>query len=210
MYGHDWYNSYPTKHSNKWFEYKSKTLYDLYQYTISNDVLDFGSNVKVISAQDFIDLHTYISDEMQANFDKMANDLTEHFNEKEKTTFPSTEEIKARFKQYLTETPKDVLQAKINEFEGIKESDGKLNYELDFEFIQAMAERMSKNKNKYPPYNWKKPIDVESLKQSLFRHTIEVMKGTYSEDGRDYAHFESIALNCMMIVYQLKHNGKNS
>ena len=90
--------------------------------------------------------------------------------------------------------------------EGIKETEGKLNYELDFEFIQSIAERMSKNKDKYPPYNWKKPLDPESLKQALFRHVVEIMKGNYQDDGRDYGHFESIALNAMMIVYQLKNN----
>jgi len=88
--------------------------------------------------------------------------------------------------------------------QGIKETEGKLNYELDWEFIQQMAERMSQNKGKYEPYNWKRPMEVEKLKQSLFRHVVEVMKGNYSDDGRDFGHFESIALNSMMINYQLK------
>ena len=88
--------------------------------------------------------------------------------------------------------------------QGVKETEGKLNYELDWEFIQQMAERMSQNKGKYKPYNWKRPMEVEKLKQSLFRHVVEVMKGNYSDDGRDFGHFESIALNSMMINYQLK------
>jgi hypothetical protein len=90
--------------------------------------------------------------------------------------------------------------------EGIKETEGKLNYELDWDFIQQLAERMSQNKGKYEPYNWVKPMDVEKLKQSLFRHVIEVMKGNYSDDGREFGHWESIALNAMMINYQLKNN----
>jgi hypothetical protein len=92
------------------------------------------------------------------------------------------------------------------EQEGVKETEGKLNYELDWEFIQQLAERMSQNKGKYEPYNWAKPMDVEKLKQSLFRHVIEVMKGNYSDDGREFGHWESIALNAMMINYQLKNN----
>jgi len=40
---------------------------------------------------------------------------------------------------------------------GYKESEGKLSYEFDWEFIESMAKRMSKNKSKYGPYNWKKP-----------------------------------------------------
>lgn len=90
--------------------------------------------------------------------------------------------------------------------EGYKESKDKLKYELDWNFIQSIAERMAKNKGKYEPYNWKKPIDIESLKQSLFRHVIEVMEGNYKDDGRDLGHLEAIALNAMFIFYNLKHN----
>lgn len=92
-----------------------------------------------------------------------------------------------------------------NQSIGIKESEGKLNYELDFEFISQMAEKMSLNKAKYEPYNWKKPIDVELLKQSLFRHIIEIMKENYEDDNRPFGHLESAALNCMMINYQLRN-----
>jgi hypothetical protein len=96
----------------------------------------------------------------------------------------------------------------LNKVEGIKETEGKLDYELDWEFVQQMAERMSQNKGKYDPYNWKKIMDVEKLKQSLFRHTIEIMKGNYSDDGRELGHLESLADNAMMINYQLKNNKK--
>ena len=88
--------------------------------------------------------------------------------------------------------------------QGVKETEGKLNYELDWGFIQQMAERMNQNKGKYKPYNWRRPMEIEKLKQSLFRHVIEVMKGNYSDDGREFGHFESIALNSMMRNYQLK------
>lgn len=90
---------------------------------------------------------------------------------------------------------------------GIKESEGKLNYELDWEFITQMAEKMSLNKTKYPPYNWKKEIDIELLKQSLFRHVISIMKHNYKDDDREFGHLESAALNCMMICYQIKNKG---
>jgi hypothetical protein len=100
---------------------------------------------------------------------------------------------------------KELIDGAVEAQHGVKETEGKLNYELDWEFIQQMAERMSQNKGKYEPYNWKKPMDVEKLKQSLFRHVIEVMKGNYSDDGREFGHLESIALNSMMINYQLKN-----
>ena len=88
--------------------------------------------------------------------------------------------------------------------EGIKETFGKLNYELDFEFITALAERMDANKGKYPPYNWKLPMNVEKLKQALFRHVIDIMKDNYADDGRDFGHIEAAACDLMMILYQLK------
>jgi hypothetical protein len=65
---------------------------------------------------------------------------------------------------------------------GIKESEGKLSYELDREFIEGIAKRMESNKGKYPPYNWKKEMDIEKLKQSLARHFIAVMKGEHEDD----------------------------
>lgn len=113
----------------------------------------------------------------------------------------------------LTITP--AVLAKLSDFindsgaeadEGIKEEDGKISYELDWEFIEAMAARMSKNKGKYEPYNWHKPIEVEKLKQSLIRHVVEIMKGNYEDDGDELGHLAAVALNTMMLNYQLKLN----
>ena len=92
---------------------------------------------------------------------------------------------------------------------GIKEDESKLNYELDWRFIEAMAKRMQENKGKYPPYNWKKPIDVEKLKQSINRHHIEVMCGNYKDGDEEYGHIVAYAVNAMMIWYQLKNNQNN-
>lgn len=86
-----------------------------------------------------------------------------------------------------------------------KESDNKLSYELDRYFIEAMAKRMEQNKGKYPPYNRQKPMDIESLKQALLRHTIEVMKGNYT-DIEEYDHLSAIACNAQFIYYQLKNH----
>jgi hypothetical protein len=88
---------------------------------------------------------------------------------------------------------------------GLKENTGKLSYELDFNFIESMAARMAKNKGKYEPYNWQKPIDIDQLKQSLFRHCMEVMKGNYEDEGDALGHLEAIAINAMIINYQLKN-----
>lgn len=94
---------------------------------------------------------------------------------------------------------------KLVEEEGYKESNDKLEYELDWEFIKQVAERMSTNKGKYSAYNWKKSMDVEKLKQSLFRHVIEVMNGNYKDEEREYGHLEALVCNAMFINYQLKN-----
>lgn len=86
-----------------------------------------------------------------------------------------------------------------------KETEGKLFYELDFDFITKMAERMASNKGKYELYNWQKLDNVDELKQALFRHVLEVMKGNLEDDGRDFGHLEAIACDVMMIYYQLKN-----
>lgn len=90
-----------------------------------------------------------------------------------------------------------------------KESNWKLSYELHRPFITAMAKRMSQNKWKYPPYNRQKPMDIEELKQALFRHTIEVMNWNYT-DIEDYDHLQSLSLNAMFIYYQLTNHVQNS
>ena len=91
--------------------------------------------------------------------------------------------------------------------DGIKETTNKLTYDIDFDFIQRMAGRMQRNKDKYPIGNWKKNIDIEELKQALFRHTMEIMQGNY-DDEQYYGHLVAVACNAFMITYQLKQKEK--
>ena len=94
-----------------------------------------------------------------------------------------------------------------NALEGIKETKGKLYYELSWEFIEEMAKRMANNKSdKYPLYNWKKNIDIEDLKQAINRHHIEVMKGNYRDGSEILGHIVSYACNSMMLWEQLNKN----
>lgn len=88
-----------------------------------------------------------------------------------------------------------------DEKSGYKEFENKLNYELDWNFIQSIAERMSENKNKYPPYNWQRKMDTEKIKQALFRHVLEIMKGNLQDDNRKLGHLEAVALNVMFLFY---------
>ncbi len=89
--------------------------------------------------------------------------------------------------------------------QGVKESDGKLSYELDFEFIKEVAIRMEANKGKYPPYNWMKPMDVEKLTEALKRHAFEVFTGNYKDGEDPFGHITALACNSMMIWRQLKN-----
>lgn len=91
-----------------------------------------------------------------------------------------------------------------------KESSGKLFYEIDWPFITQMAERMAANKKdgKYDLYNWKKPMTekgLEDLKQAMLRHLIEILNGSYEDDGREFGHLESLSCNSMMLNYQLNN-----
>ena len=80
----------------------------------------------------------------------------------------------------------------------------KLNYEIDWEFITLLAERMQKGKEKYEPYSWQKHTEIEGLKQALLRHTLEIMKDNYLDDGQRYGHIAAATANLMMIHFQLK------
>jgi hypothetical protein len=71
-----------------------------------------------------------------------------------------------------------------------------------------MAERMDMNKGKYPPYNWKKDIDPQKLKEALSRHFVEVQKGNY-DDEQEFGHLYALACNAMMIISQLKNHDKS-
>lgn len=92
---------------------------------------------------------------------------------------------------------------------GKKETEGKLFYEFDWEFIEAAAKRMQENKGKYKPYNWKSSIDIEEIKQALNRHHIEVMKGNYKDGEDELGHVVSYMNNAMILWHQLK-NFQNS
>ena len=125
---------------------------------------------------------------------------------------------------HITSTPEQAEKIKVivNELnnqeilgkkEAYKETEGKLFYELDWNFITQMAERMSSNKKegKYDLFNWKLPMTpkgIEDLKQATLRHLLEVLEGRYEDDGREFGHIEAISDNMMMLNYQLKNESR--
>ena len=99
-----------------------------------------------------------------------------------------------------------LVKMDLNELKPTKDSVGKLFYELDWEFIQGIAERMVLNKKngKYDTFGWmKNGVDVDQMNQAIIRHTIEIAKGNYS-DEQIYGHYYALACNSMLIVNQLK------
>jgi hypothetical protein len=93
-----------------------------------------------------------------------------------------------------------------NEGEGIKDKDGKPTYELSVPFLKAMGERMAENKDKYPPYNWKKPMDKQELINAIWRHALEVLDSKFDDNGKANGHLAALACNSMMLHHQLTSN----
>lgn len=98
---------------------------------------------------------------------------------------------------------------------GEKQFEDKLSFvEIDPQFIACMAERLNVNKNKYPVGNWKQPIDILLLIDSIDRHLTDLK---LLLDGRDPIlnksetpknHLAAIAVNCQFINWQLNEYPK--
>jgi hypothetical protein len=89
--------------------------------------------------------------------------------------------------------------------EGKKESKGKTDYvELDWDYIDAVADRMNSNKDKYPINNWKKRMDVKELAMSAIRHARKILQPVEGDKESLEEHAVALACNGMMINYQMK------
>lgn len=98
---------------------------------------------------------------------------------------------------------------KFDEGKPTKISEGKLFYEIDWEFIEGMAIRMSLNKQngKYTKFGWRdNGVDINEMNQALIRHLIAILKGELQDDSQLYSHYYALACNSMLIVNQLKKN----
>lgn len=100
----------------------------------------------------------------------------------------------------------DLLTQQKNEAQKpTKITENKLFYELDFDFLTEMAKRMQANKSgKYERFGWKAGVPLEEVKQAGLRHYLEVMKDNYEDDGEKYGHIVATAINCMLMLHELK------
>jgi hypothetical protein len=91
------------------------------------------------------------------------------------------------------------------EARGKKETENKVDYgELDWDYIDLMAERMVKNLDKYPPKNWQKKMDIIELAKSAMRHARKIMQEIDNDEETLQQHATALGCNGMMINYQLK------
>ena len=181
-------------------EYKIKTAGKLVSH-ISELKRNTKPNLKLISS-----LASYLpimhdNEILEDSFKKDIDTGGTLFSEDK--LFSTYEEVQ-KYGEYNNYTEWHKLEHQIENNNGIKETNGKLYYELSWEFIEEMAKRMANNKsNKYPLFNWKKNINVEDLKQAINRHHIEVMKGNYKDGDELLGHVVSYACNSMMLWEQL-------
>lgn len=97
-------------------------------------------------------------------------------------------------------------------FKPTKQSEGKLFYEIDWEFIEGMAIRMALNKQngKYDRFGWRdQGVDIDEMNQALVRHLIAILKGELQDDEQQYSHYYALACNSMLIVNSLKSQIKH-
>jgi len=89
--------------------------------------------------------------------------------------------------------------------DGKKETKNKTQYkELDWDYIDGMSNRMSGNREKYPPENWKKRMDIKELAESAMRHARKILQEIDNDPETLKDHAVALGCNGMMINYQLK------
>lgn len=102
-----------------------------------------------------------------------------------------------------------VLKYDSKENIGVKETENKVNYgELDWDYIDNMSLRMSKNLDKYPPKNWQKKMEIQELAKSAIRHARKILQEIDNDEETLQQHATALGCNGMMINYQLKNNLK--
>ncbi len=88
--------------------------------------------------------------------------------------------------------------------EGVKQSNGKLNYsEIDWNYIARLAFRMNQNKVKYEKKNWQLPIPLEEIEQAMLRHIIAILNPNVADEETRADHLAAIGCNAMILNYHI-------
>ena len=190
--------------------FKEITLEELKENTLNNNTLNL--DLKEVLGIALCDNKEYIYKVIERY--KTAENKIDSRPKSEAILSPqlSKEEYDEKFfKAFSILIDEVVEEDTVIDKEPYKETEGKLYYELSWEFIEEMAKRMQYHKNgKYELYNWKNkpmtPKGIDDMKQAINRHHIEVMKGNY-DDGEEFlGHIVSYATNSMILWEQLKLN----
>ena len=188
--------------------FKEITLEELKENTLNNNTLNL--DLKEVLGIALCDNKEYIYKVIERY--KTAENKIDSRPKSEAILSPqlSKEEYDEKFfKAFSILIDEVVEEDTVIDKEPYKETEGKLYYELSWEFIEEMAKRMQYHKNgKYELYNWKNkpmtPKGIDDMKQAINRHHIEVMKGNY-DDGEEFlGHIVSYACNAMILWEQLK------
>lgn len=85
-----------------------------------------------------------------------------------------------------------------------KEKEGKLSYkEIYIPFIDAMAERMNKNKDKYPEGNYFEEMNIDDILDSLQRHLNKIRYDYKNDPESKEEHVSALGCNAMILYFQL-------
>ena len=103
------------------------------------------------------------------------------------------------------------ITAERPEAEAIKDHPDKPSFlEIDPNFLEAMAWRMTSNKGKYPPNNWQRPHNLLLDVDAIYRHLNDIkrqLEGGKSLTGESIQkHCAAIACNAMFLFYHTQED----
>ena len=115
----------------------------------------------------------------------------------------------SEFAQLVQEIQKNKKDA--NESEALKDQENKPSFlEIDPNFLEAMAWRMTSNKGKYPPNNWQRPHELLLDVDAIYRHLNDIkrqLEGNKSLTGESIQkHCAAIACNAMFLFYHAQED----
>lgn len=88
----------------------------------------------------------------------------------------------------------------------IKETQGKVTYQdIDWDFFDAISNRMDENKDKYPIGNWKKDMDINEIARATIRHCRKILQPINNDPETTLEHSTAIGCNAMFLHYHFKN-----
>lgn len=91
--------------------------------------------------------------------------------------------------------------------EAMRFNEGKLEWSLvDFDSLEDMVKVLEFGAKKYKPDNWKKPMKVYKIIESMLRHTFALLRGELNDKESGLPHIGHIQCNAMFIAYHLNKN----